>query len=288
MKKTKIKVAAVQMDPKLGQKKRNLDRALTFIDKAVDRGTELIVFPECSLNGYCFNNLGEAKEFAEPIPGPATQTLERICSETGICVVFGLFERDRDQVYNSAILMTPDGIGGVYRKVHLPFLGGDRFTTPGNHPFTVYETPVGRVGLIICYDAAFPEATRSMALDGAEIIVLPTNWPEAAHRFPGQVIPTRSVENTVFYIACNRVGEERGCRFLGRSVICDPTGETLAEGSPDQEEILFAEILPSAARQKRVVIEEGSYELNRIGDRRPEMYKRLMSPYNPQSFSDSD
>ena len=193
MKTTEIKVAAVQMDPKLGQKKRNLDRALAFIDKAVDRGTELIVFPECSLNGYCFNNIGEAKEFAETIPGPATQTLERICSETDTCVVFGLFERDGDLVYNSAILITPDGIGGVYRKVHLPFLGGDRFTTPGNLPFTVYETPVGRVGLNICYDAAFPEATRCMALDGAEIIVLPTNWPDAAHRFPDKSYqPVRS------------------------------------------------------------------------------------------------
>jgi predicted amidohydrolase len=130
----------------------------------------------------------------------------------------------------------------------------------------------------ICYDASFPEAARSLALAGADLIVLPTNWPPGAICTATHVVHTRALENHVYYVAVNRVGTERGFDFIGLSKICSPDGRLIAESADASEVILYAEIDPTIARQKRQVHLAGKYEIDRMRDRRPEMYSRLIEP----------
>jgi 5-aminopentanamidase len=271
-----VKVAVAQMDPKLGQNTANLARILALFRKATAEGARLVVFPECAVSGYGFATLEAGYAAAETIPGPATDALGVVCRETGAYAVVGLLERDgADSVYNSAALLGPEGVVGVYRKAHLPLLGVDRFTTPGDSGFRVWETAVGRVGIAICYDLRFPEATRTLALEGADIIALPTNWPDGSQNAPLFVTRTRALENRVFLLACNRCGEESGFWFFGHSQITDPGGNVLAEAG-DGEQICYADIEPEQARQKRIVLRPGAFELDTVGDRRPDLYAALV------------
>ena len=151
------------------------------------------------------------------------------------------------------MLAGPDGVVGTYRKVHLPFLGIDMFADPGDRPFAVHDAGGLKVGMHICYDGAFPEPARVLTLLGADLLVLPTNWPTHSECAAEHMIPTRAMENTVYVMAVNRVGEESGFRFIGTSSIVDPSGQRLAQAGPDSEETLFAEIDPSLARKKRLV-----------------------------------
>jgi predicted amidohydrolase len=167
---------------------------------------------------------------------------------------------------------------GSYRKLHLPMLGIDRFTTPGDRPLGVWQAGDVRVGMNICYDGSFPEASRVMALEGAELIALPTNWPPAAECFARHTIITRAMENHVYYMSVNRVGTERGFSFIGISMICDPTGGVLATADHRAEAILYADVDPAWARNKHLVREPGKHEIHRFRDRRPEMYGRVVAP----------
>jgi predicted amidohydrolase len=172
-------VAVAQIDPKLAEKERNLDACLARLDEAAAQGAELLVLPECAIPGYMFESAEEALPYAEEIPGPSTEALEEASSRTGAHVVCGLLERDGDRLHNAAVLVGPDGLLGSYRKTHLPFLGVDRFVTPGDE-LPVWDTPLGRIGVEICYDLRFPEVTRTLALRGADIVCHPTNFPVAA------------------------------------------------------------------------------------------------------------
>jgi predicted amidohydrolase len=270
-----VKVAVAQMNPKLGRNAENLARVLALFQKAVDEGSRLVVFPECAISGYGFSDLATARTFAEPIPGPTTEALALICAETEAFAVVGLLERVGEIVYNAAVLIGPEGLVGVYRKAHLPYLGVDRFVTPGDTGFLVWETPWGRVGMVICYDLRFPEAMRALALDGADIIALPTNWPDGSQNAPQFVTRTRALENRVFVLACNRCGEESDFWFFGHSQITDPGGNILAEAG-DVEQICYAEIAPALAREKRIVLRPDKFELDTVGDRRPALYDRLV------------
>ncbi len=272
------RVAGVQMDVQLGQKPQNLARIEDFVRQAQRRGAQLAVFPECALPGYCFDSLDEARPHAEPVPGPSTQRLAALCRELGLFVVVGLLESAGDLIYNACVLIGPEGVVGHYRKVHLPYLGIDRFAAHGQGPLAVYDAGGLRVGMNICYDGSFPEASRVMALEGADLIVLPTNWPPAACCFASHVINTRALENNVYYMSVNRVGEERGVRFIGQSRMCQPSGDTVAEANPDGEDIFYADVDPAVARQKHLIRDPGKHEIDRIRDRRPELYGRLVSP----------
>ena len=243
----------------------------------MEHGARLVVFPECAVSGYGFATLKAAYAAAEMIPGPTTDALVTVCHETGAYAVVGLLERGDNKaiVYNSAALIGPEGVVGVYRKAHLPLLGVDRFTTPGNSGFCVWETAVGRVGIAICYDLRFPEAVRVLALAGADVIALPTNWPDGSQNAPQFVTRTRALENRVFMLACNRCGEESGFWFFGHSQITDLAGNVLAEADAD-EELCYAEIEPERARQKRIVLRPGTFELDTVGDRRPDLYASLV------------
>ena len=278
-------IACVQMEPRLRQKDANLRRILERAREAAGQGARLVIFPECAVPGYCFDDLQDALRHAEPIPGPSTGVLEDLCKSAGVYIITGILERTGDgRLFNAAALVGPRGVVGSYRKIHLPFLGVDRIATPGDRPFKVWEIDLGtpetalRVGLHICYDGSFPESVRVMALQGADLVALPTNWPTGSEYNADYAPNTRALENTIYYAVANRIGTEEGFRFIGRSKICDPSGRTLAEAGADTEQILYAEIDPAVARNKLLVRVPGKHHINRIADRRPEMYGPITAP----------
>ncbi len=273
-----IKIAGVQMDVRFGDVAANRSVILDRLARAADLGATLVVFPECALTGYCFASRDEAMPHAEPIPGPTTEAVARACRERGVFAAYGLIERDGDRLYNACALVGPEGVVGSYRKVHLPSLGLDRLVDPGDRPFAVDEVAGVRVGMQICYDGGFPEPTRVQALLGADLIILPTNWPTHAECAAEHQMATRAMENVVYAIAVNRVGEERGFRFIGRSSVHGVGGERLAFAGPDGEEIIVAEIDPARARRKRQVRVPGKHEIDRFADRRPEFYGPIVRP----------
>ncbi|MFN7927688.1 MAG: carbon-nitrogen hydrolase family protein [Blastocatellia bacterium] len=271
-------VAGVQCDPQLGRPDHNLEMIATWAAQAQQAGAALVIFPECAVPGYCFDSAEEALPFAEPIPGPATTALEAIAARLNVHLVVGLLERADAQLYNVAVLIGPSGLIGNYRKIHLPYLGVDRFTSHGRAGFRVYDTSLARLGVNICYDCSFPESARVMMLAGADLIALPTNWPESGGcAVPDFVVPTRALENKLYYAAINRVGVERGIRFIGRSSIVDPSGNVLARAD-DTEQMLLAEINPLLARDKHIVRVPGEHEVNRLRDRQPDQYALLVAP----------
>jgi predicted amidohydrolase len=266
-------IACAQIDCVLGEPQTNLRKIISCLRSAAERDSKLVMFPECALTGYAYNSLAEAIPFAERIDGRSSEAIAGACREAGTHAVAGFIERDGDKFYNAAMLVGPDGVIGSYRKVHLPFIGIDRFLSPGDRQFNVFDLPFGKLGLNICYDISFPEAARVLKLMGAELIVLITNWPEAAWRSPEFVANTRALENHLFYAATDRVGTERGWKFIGRSKIMDCNGDTLAEAGIEDEELLIASIDFEKANLNRIINVAGAYELDRLGDRRPEMYE---------------
>jgi predicted amidohydrolase len=274
-----IKVAAVQMEPKILDTDRNLTRCLELTRIASGEGARLIVLPECALSGYAFSSLEEAVPFCEAVPGPSTDRIAETCRELDVHVVIGMLERDGRGCYNAAALLGPPGLLGKYRKTHLPYLGVDRFLERGDSPPRVFETGIGRIGVGICYDVMFPEHARVLALGGADVLALPTNWPEQREHIPEHVVPARAAENRIFVVAANRVGIERGTRFIGTSVIAHcAKGAVLARGTADEEEVLYADLNLAEARDKHVVIAPGEFEFNIVRDRRPELYGRIVEP----------
>jgi predicted amidohydrolase len=276
-------IAGVQMDVELGAIKRNLDAIGKRLAEAAGQGAKLVVFPECAATGYCFASAEEARAVAEPVPGPITEQMIGECRKHHCHAVVGMVELASDRLFNVAVMVGPEGVIGSYRKIHLPYLGLDMFTTPGDRLFRVDHAGSLRVGMSICYDCSFPESTRSLALLGADVVVLPTNWPPGAETTAEYVINARAVENNVYFMSVNRIGTERGFRFIGHSKIVDPHGNTLAEARGTDERILYAEIDPSIARRKHLVRVPGKHEIDRMADRRPEMYGLLTEPHRLHS-----
>ena len=268
----KIKIAAVQMAPRLMKIRENLESILSAVRKATDNQANLIVFPECSLTGYVFSSRREALSFAETLPGPSTERIASLCQELKVYVIFGLLEKEGDRLFNAAAFVGPQGLIAGYRKNHLPFLGVDRFVDIGDRPFQVHQTPIGNIGLQICYDIAFPESSRVMTLLGADVLALSTNFPQGRGEKYSHIISARAFENRVHLVSANRVGSERGCSFAGLSEIVDASGEILSLASPDKEEIIYGEVSLDSARQKHVTFIPGEWELDCIKDRRPELY----------------
>ena len=268
----KIKIAAVQMAPRLMKIRENLESILSAVRKATDSQANLIVFPECSLTGYVFSSRQEALSFAETIPGPSTEKITSLCQELKVYVIFGILEKGSDRLFNAAAFVGPQGLIAGYRKNHLPFLGVDRFVDIGDRPFQVHQTPIGNIGLQICYDIAFPESSRVMTLLGADILALSTNFPRGRGEKYSHIISARAFENRVHLVSANRVGSERSCSFAGLSEIVDASGEILSLASPDKEEIIYGEVSLDSARQKHVTFIPGEWELDCIKDRRPELY----------------
>ena len=272
-----MKVAAVQMGVKILEKEKNLENILAGLEYAARAGAGIVVFPECALTGYCFGTREEAEPVAETVPGPSSEKLLAAAKSFDCTAIVGLLERDGDRIFNAAAVVTPQGIAGTFRKLHLPYLGIDRFVAPGDKPFPVFETAHGKIGINICYDCSFPEAGRVLKLKGVQLLAIPTNWPAGSDSW--QHIPkVRATENHFHVVAADRVGEERGFRFMGHSQIVDFTGKTLAEAGETEETVLLADIDVAGADRNRVVRVPGQWEFDRIAARRPEMYGSLTEP----------
>ena len=136
----------------------------------------MTIFPECAVTGYCVSSLQEMLPWGETIPGYSSEFFQRICADTNSYVVYGTLEKDANRLFSACVLVGPHGVIGSHRKIHLPCLGVDHFITLGNRPFEVYDIGKIKIGMNICYDGSFPESSRIMALDGADLVVLPTNW----------------------------------------------------------------------------------------------------------------
>jgi predicted amidohydrolase len=277
MESNKLRIAAAQTHPILMNVKDNLHKIEQFMEEAVEeKNAELIVFPECALTGYIFSSVKEVRKVAESIPGPSTEKLESICKRLNCWLVVGLIEKSLQGYYNTAVLITPKGIEYKYRKTHLPYQGLDRFINKGDNLIQPVNTDIGKLGLAICYDIFFPETARILALIGAELLIVPTNWAKGVEFYIDYLIQTRAIENHINIIAVNRVGEEEGFKFYGKSIIVDCFGKVLVKGS-EKEEILTAEVNLNEARNKRIVRISGAWEVNCFRDRRPELYKAICS-----------
>ena len=244
-----VTLAAVQMEPKLGCKDENVRKSLDKIREAAAKGANLIVLPELCNTGYMFNSRQEAYECAELVPGgPTCSAWEKIAHELGVYIVAGITEVDTDGVrcFNTAVLIGPDGYIGKHRKLHL-WCDDKIFFEPGDLGYQVFDTPIGRIGMLICFDMWFFEDFRLLALKGADIVCCPTNWvdipPTDTHTLGPYLALVNASCNNIFVVAADRIGEERGCVFPGRSCIVGPEGWYRAGmASPDQEEILTATV----------------------------------------------
>lgn len=282
-KQSSVKIAGVQMDIRIGDVAANLSAIRKHLATTTSAGAALTVFPECTTTGYCFDSRDEAAEFAESTDGETMRSVTAMCAKLNTLVVFGFLELDGDQIFNALALVGPNGRIAGYRKIHLPFLGVDRFTTPGDCPFQTVDSPELplRIGMNICYDISFPESARILALAGADLIVLPTNWPPGAGLTADLMPNARALENNVYFMSVNRIGMERGIPFVGKSKVCDPRGNNLAFADHDREAIIYADIDPAYARQKHLVNIPNVHEVHRVNDRRPDMYGPIAEDQRP-------
>ncbi|MBI4825663.1 MAG: acyltransferase [Nitrospirae bacterium] len=265
-----MKTGVFQFDTAFGEKDRNLKKVAAAL-KDID--LQLLVLPELFATGYQFRSHDEVAELSETVKGG--QTTEFLCDmsrEKGIYIVAGLPERGGDKFYNSAVLTGPEGLIGTYRKTHLYF-EETLYFTPGDTGFRVWDTKIGKIGVMICYDWFFPESLRCLAVEGAEIVAHPSNLvlpycPDSIH--------VRALENRVFTVTANRIGIEdrtsgKPLKFIGRSLIVSPYGKVLAKASDRDEAIIVADINPSDARDKSMNVYNDIF-----GDRRPDMYGALL------------
>ncbi len=274
-----VRIACIQMEPIVGENDRNVRRSIEMIEEAVGKGATLIVLPELCNSGYVFDTREEAFELSEEVPaGPACQAWAGVAKKYGLHIVAGIDERDGDALYNSSVVIGPHGYVGTFRKVHL-WNKENLFFEPGNLGFPVFKTPIGRIGTFICYDGWFPESYRLCALQGADIVCVPTNWVP----IPGQdenreamaniLVMAAAHSNSLFVAAADRIGTERQQPFIGQSIIVSYTGWPVGgPASPDKEEIIYADANLSDARRKR-----NWNEYNQVlRDRRTDLYNEML------------
>jgi len=244
-----IRAGFVQTDPVFGQVGENVGAAIGEIEAL---GADLVVLPELFSTGYQFRSRDEALHLAEEVPnGPTTAALMEAASRTGSIIVAGILERAGKRLFNSSVLVSPDGLVGLYRKAHL-FWREKNIFTPGDSPFEVYEVRGVRIAMMICFDWYFPEVARTLALKGAEVICHPSNL--VLPHCPAAMI-TRCIENRLYAITANRAGtEERRkgepLRFIGQSQVVGPDGKVLCRAPAQGSWAEAVEIEPRRARNK--------------------------------------
>lgn len=276
---SRLKVACLQMEPKIGQVRANVARSLELIGQAAQAGAQLVVLPELCNTGYVFESRDEAMALSEEVPaGPTSKAWMEAARQHRMFIVAGITEREGDKLYNSAVLVGPDGYVGRYRKNHL---WGDenKFFSPGNLGVPVFDIGAGRIACAICYDIWFPEIFRLAALQGADMLCVSTNWVPMPEQ-PGHVPMMANIlamggahANSMFVAAADRVGVERGQPFLGNSLIVSHTGWALAgPASLDKEELIVADLDLADARRNRHLTEFNE----RLRDRRTDLYGEML------------
>jgi N-carbamoylputrescine amidase len=292
-----VRVAAVSVDSQPGQAERNLEKIDDWTARAAGDGAQLVLFPELSLTGFLPNHpqgdheawlrgaLVEARRTAIAPESEHVKTLSAIASRHRVLVSVGLLEDAGNALYNTQLLVGPEGIAGSWRKMHVPMFEMP-FYNPGQGP-TVTETPLARVGANICFDAFLPESTRLLAVQNVEVVLFPfaadppPRTPAGWAAWAGPAIRARAVENGVFAVACNYVGrvESGGVsqEFPGGGLIVSPRGEVMADSSeqPGGPNMLLATLTSEELQTARA---EPEY-LFRF--RRPELYGPLADPGLP-------
>jgi predicted amidohydrolase len=279
-----MKLACHQWDVVFGDPAANAARLCEGLIKAAESGVDLAVFPEAFLTGYCVSTVEDAdriaitvdcdRDFDVTAAHEAVVAVQKAVVSTGVHCVVGYAGKDQFGLYNGALLLEPNGRMRRYVKTHLPCLGFDMFAVPGA-ALPVFETDLGRIGLLICYDLRPPEASRVLALRGADLIVLPTNWPIRQGPMPSTMCPSRAMENRVFFASCNRVGTENGFSFRGDSGIYGIDGAVLASAGGG-EEVITAELELPLARNKHSVVIPGVFETDAFACRQPGLYRDLV------------
>jgi predicted amidohydrolase len=262
-----MKAAFYQFSPVFGKIEENIAKVISAVK---DADLDLLVLPEFFATGYQFTSTNEVAKLSEPIPdGNTTKALSDLSKEKGIYIIAGLPEKDGNKFYNSAIFTGPEGFIGSYRKTHL-FFEEKLYFSSGDTGFRVWDTPIGKIGIMICFDWFFPESARTLALMGAEIIAHPSNL---VLPFCPDAMPVRCLENRVYTITANRTGTEerkegQSLTFIGKSEVVSPKAEILVRAGGDEEALMIVDIDPAAASDKKL------NPFNDIlADRRPEKYR---------------
>lgn len=275
-------IAVAQQPGDLANVAANTARAVEEIAQAGARGDDLLIFPETYLNGYMFDSADEVGRSALTLGDAALRAVADASATYGVHTVMGFLEAEGHEVYNSAAMFGPAGLIGKYRKQHLPFLGADRYVSPGrDRAPRVVATPFGNVGMMICFDLRFPESAREVALQGADIIAMPTAWPTHATFLADHVTRVRALENLVYLAVADRADAEAGTQFLGRSQIVAPDGSVVLDAL-DASGTFSATVDLAIARRKRLIFSPGEYELNVFGSRQPDQYGELVRPQDDQ------
>jgi predicted amidohydrolase len=268
-----VRVAACQLSLRIGETGLNRAAARDAIDIAAGQGASIVVLPELVSSGYVFASAAEARSLAEPADGPTVTEWRRLAARHELVIVGGFCELgESGEVLNSAVIVDGGGTRAIYRKAHLWDAEPD-FFIPGDSDPPVVDTAHGRIGVIICYDAEFPEWVRKPALAGADLLAVPTNWPAeprpAAER-PMVVFNVQAAAsaNRIFIAAADRCGTERGVSWVGGAVIAGVDGYPLAGPvCADEPAVLVADCDLRLARSKA-----NSPRNDVHADRRPGLY----------------
>lgn len=255
-----VRIAVAQYEPRVGELEHNRTQAVRWAERAAEAGAQLAVLPELATSGYAFASREEAAAAAEDVrTGPTITALVDVCRASGMHIVTGVDEQAGSCQHNSAVLLGPHGHIATYRKLHLYYDERSWFV-PGD-TLPVVELPFGRVGMLICFDIWFPEAARAVALAGAEIIAVPTNWvasfkrtvyDERGYIQGDYVAMATSAQNGLVMACADRIGTERDLRFLGASIIVGADGWPVAgPASADKEELLVADVDLETVEQAR-------------------------------------
>ncbi len=269
--KDKIKLALAQISSKRENKTENLRKIEEITKKAKAQAADLVIFPELCLTGYVIRD--QIYELAETIPGPSTQTIEDLARRTGMYIIFGmpeLSEKTKATVFNTAVFVGPEGYIGKYRKMYLPthsVFEEKRYFRPG-YQTAAFDTPIGKIGLCICYDLFFPEVTRLIRLKGAQLIVSISASPAVRRGYFEVLTAARALENTAFLAYVNLVGVEDGLQFWGGSRLVSPTGDLLAKAKYDEEDFVICEVNYNDLRASETFIPT-------LRDLRPELFEEL-------------
>jgi predicted amidohydrolase len=269
--KKKIKLALAQISSKRENKKANLQKIEKFTIKATEQGANLVIFPELSLTGYVLHD--QVYELAEAILGPSTKRVEELAKKTGMHIIFGmpeLSEKTEATIFNTAVFVGPTGVIGKFRKMYLPthsVFEEKRYFRPG-YQTAVFNTPVGNVGLFICYDIFFPEVCRLTRLKGAELMVCISASPAVRRNYFEIFTAARALENTAFLAYVNLAGVEDGLQFWGGSRLVSPTGDVLAKAKYDEEDLIVCEVDYRDIRPAETFIPI-------LRDLRPELFEKL-------------
>jgi omega-amidase len=258
-----MKIGLIQMEVLAGEVEKNRMKALSMMEEAVRRGCQLLVLPEIWTTGYALKNINE---LAETIDGETLTMLRAFAKEKSIEIITGSIPiKENGKVYNNAFALNKTGDVIVsYRKLHLfTLMGEERFFHPGEHT-ALFDLSSGKAGLIICYDIRFPELARTLALGGAKALFVPAEWPSLRGDHWRTLNIARAIENQMFVIAVNCVGQHKQNVFYGHSMVIDPWGEVRIEGN-EQEAVLVTEI-------DFTMVEEVRAKMPIFTDRRPDMY----------------